>query len=84
MAIIRGLSEKYGTSLTATAIRVVETASEPVAVVLSELGQVRWFMRSRSFPFRIRRGRLHEWTYASDYFSGRELPEVAQDVLAVA
>ena len=84
MAIIRELSEKYGTSLTATAIQVVKTTSEPVTVVLSELGEVRWFVRSKSFPFHIRRGRLHEWTYASDYFGGKELPEAAQDVLAIA
>lgn len=84
IAVIREISAQYGTSLTSTAIRVVETTCEPVAVVLSEASKVRWVVRSRSFPFRVKRGALHEWTYAIDYFSGKEFPGDPQHVVATA
>jgi len=83
--LIKEVSGVYGTSLAATAIKIIELTYEKAAVILSEEGEVKWFAKSKSFPYWINKDKLHEWTYAYDYFvqgtlavSGlQQLPAVA-------
>ncbi len=85
MATIREISSVYGTSLTATAVKVVELTMEKVAVVLSEAGEIKWFSKSRSFPYWLPTKKpLHEWSCAYDYFTKGALESMPQKVLAVA
>jgi Zn-dependent peptidase ImmA (M78 family) len=83
--MIKKLSEIYGASLTATAVKVVQLTCEKIAVVLSESGKIKWICKSESFPYWINKGPLHEWTYAYDFFTaGKSLPETPQKVQAMA
>lgn len=82
--IITEVSATYGTSLTATAVKLVQLTYEKMAVLLSEAGEIRWVNRSRTFPYWIPRRQLHEWTYAYDYFAKGTLPPGSQKVLASA
>lgn len=43
------LANRFWTSLTATALRYVRFCLEPVAVVYSQEGRIRWFSRSEAF-----------------------------------
>lgn len=81
---IREVSSTYGTSLTATAVKLVRLTCEKMAVVLSEAGEIKWVSRSQAFPYWIPRRQLHEWTYAYDYFVKGALPRRPQKVLASA
>jgi len=82
--IVRRIADLYGTSLTATALKVIEATCEPIAVVLSSNGNVEWVSRSRNFEWHIRSGRLSENSYAFDYFIGGTLPKDPQQVRADA
>ncbi|BCV20244.1 ImmA/IrrE family metallo-endopeptidase [Moorella sp. Hama-1] len=82
--LIKEISEVYGTSLAATAIKIIELTSEKAAVILSEAGEVKWFVKSKSFPYWIKKGRLHEWTYAYEYFVQGALSSGPQQLPAVA
>jgi hypothetical protein len=78
------LAQKFGATLTATAIRFVELAPESCAVVWSEAGKVKWAITGREFPF-IRFGQvLSSYSHAHDAFRGRPLPTSPQPVPADA
>ena len=47
--LVRALADEFQTSLTATAIRLVELSQDYCAVVFSENGKVRWFRASEPF-----------------------------------
>lgn len=81
---VKEVSAAYGTSLTATAVKVVRLTCEKMAVVLSEAGEIKWVSRSQAFPYWVPRRQLHEWTYAYDYFVKGTLPLGPQKVLAAA
>lgn len=51
---IADLSEKYKTSLTATAIRFVDYTLEPCALILLQDKSIRWAKKSRSFRYELR------------------------------
>jgi hypothetical protein len=51
---IRGLSDYFQTSLTATAIRYVELSKDPCALVVSRDARIKWFRSSDSFRERFR------------------------------
>lgn len=74
MGLIKHIADQYGTSLTATAVKVAKVALDPVAVVLAHGGIVKWFVRSQSFPYQIRLGPLSDNTCAADHFGGRTIP----------
>ncbi len=77
------LAERYGTSLTATALRFVKFAPEPCAAVISVGGKVRFVGRSKTWRFRIEEGHsLTDRTYAGDLFAGREVPAMPMRVEA--
>ena len=82
--VVSDLAESYGTSMMATAVKVVQATCESVAVVISSRGRIEWAVRSRNFPFSIRSGTLHEHTYAIDYFASGYLPGCTKQVLLSA
>ena len=47
---VTSLAREFETSLTATAIRLVELGSYPAMIVCNELGRRRWFMRGPDVP----------------------------------
>jgi Zn-dependent peptidase ImmA (M78 family) len=64
------LSEKYGASLTATAIRYIKCSEEKCALLLSNDQGIIWGIKSRNFPFELRKGSLSENSFAIDFFKG--------------
>jgi len=54
MKSLESLSEKYKTSLTATAIKFIELTQEPCALVLMSNKNIKWKIPSRSFPHTIK------------------------------
>lgn len=68
---IQNLAERYGTSLTATALKVVKVSPDPCAVILSADGRIKWAVASRALEqrFTVRSsGRLSPWSCAYQVF----------------
>ncbi len=84
MKLVHEFSEAYGTSFTATAVKIAGVTCERMAVVLSADGEIKWFTKSSSFPYWINKGPLHEWTYACDYFVDGRLTDEPRKVQACA
>lgn len=85
LAVVQSLAETFSTTLTATAIRFVDLAPEPCAVVWCERGAIKWAIRGPEFFPWIDFGRsLDSYTHAADAFGGRTLPEGPQLVPARA
>ena len=78
LAGIKEIAERFGTSLTATSIRYTRLSSDQCAIILSDCNGIIWSIRSRRFPFEIRKGPLSENSYAIDFFRGKPLPPNAQ------
>jgi Zn-dependent peptidase ImmA (M78 family) len=79
------LSGKFGTSLTATAIRFTQLSTEPCAVAISKNCILKWYKKSDSFGFHLKVGKeLSSDTYAFDFFDGGELPIRQRKVMANA
>ena len=82
---IEVLAREFQTSLTATAVRYVESSLYRCALVVSIHGKAKWLVRSEEFRHWIHPGSvLHENTYAADFFRGNNLPTGRQTVLASA
>lgn len=65
IAVAQTLSERFQTSLTATALRCVEMTDEQCAVVMSKSGQIEWVKPNESFRLYLRKGtRLDDSTHA--------------------
>jgi hypothetical protein len=78
---VDALALEFGTSLTATALRFVQFASEPCAVVHSSKGVVDWLSWSADFRIFIKKGtRLTNRTYAGDLFAGTRVDDRATQV----
>lgn len=75
---ISDLAERFDVSLTATALKYLEYCEEPVAIVYSEDGFIRWFQRSEPFKemelFVDVRGRVDRSSVARYFFDGLTLP----------
>jgi Zn-dependent peptidase ImmA (M78 family) len=74
--VIRGLSDYFDTSLTATILRFVDVGTHEIMVVFSQENKVRWSQRSEDFPklsqkFRTG-GPLPPTTAAGEYYSKPE------------
>jgi len=54
--IVRDLSGKFRTTLTATALRYVQLSSEPCAATITKNGIIKWYKKSPSFDFHIKVG----------------------------
>lgn len=73
---VRQFAKDFGTSLTATAIRLVECTEEPCAVVYSSDGKIDWCIRNDNFAFSPPRGaKLTDSTYAGDLFAGKRVDD---------
>jgi Zn-dependent peptidase ImmA (M78 family) len=84
-AIVERLSKKFGTTLTATAIRFVRLCPEACAVVWSEAGAIKWAVRGDDFYPWIEFGkRLDSHTHAADVSAGKPVPKGPQVVPARA
>lgn len=82
---IHELSDQFKVSLTAAAIRVLCYTIERYALIASYEGKVLWSSSSRSFKNNIRKGKLHQHTYAYDAFTlDKNLPDRFRPVLAHA
>lgn len=78
---VADLASEFQTSLTATALRFVQFAPEPCAVVHSTDGRVDWLDWSANFSLGIRKGtKLNERTYAGDLFLGRSVDDRSSQV----
>lgn len=82
---IESLAEDFQTSLTATAVRYVQSSDYRCALVVSSRGKVKWMVPSDDFRYWIDPGApLDQNTYAWDYFNGKKVPPGMQTVLASA
>lgn len=80
------LASRFRVSLTAAAIRYCRFTPEPVAVVLSQDGIIRWFRSSREFDemdlFVDVRSCVYPGSRPARYFEGKSLPTTATRVHA--
>ena len=82
-ATVRDLADRFQTSLTATAIRLVELASFPAMIVCTENGRRRWFIRGPDVPEILwPRERPSRNTVAWDLLQGKAMPSGPVDVCA--
>lgn len=72
--VIEELAASCGTSLTASAYRLVDRSTHALAVVWSSDGRVRWYHRSQEFRPKIRVEELSLATVAADYFRSGDSP----------
>lgn len=78
---IKELASEFKTSLTATALRFVQFAPEPCAIVHSTNGVVDWLDWSPDFKIGIKKGiTLSSRTYAGDLFEGKRVDDRLQQV----
>lgn len=66
---IKLLSDKYGVSLTAAAIRFLETTPDKAAIVISQNGSIKWFKKSRNFKYYLKTRSINENTYLFDFYN---------------
>ena len=80
MSLVKDISEDYGISLTAAALKIIRVCPDQGAVALSEDGRVKWSFESKGFNHEIRKTILHENTahqpgYACPTGIGQCLPK---------
>lgn len=56
MEIIKNLSAKFRTTLTATALRYVQLSTEPCAIAITKNSIIKWYKKSPNFDFHLRVG----------------------------
>ena len=82
------LAEAFNVSLTATALRYLDFCDEPIAVVFSQDGRVKWFRGNKHFEelglFVEVRSRLDPSSHAALFFQGRTIPTGPKQVDASA
>jgi len=77
------LAQEFQTSLTATAIRLIEYGSFPAMIICSELGRRKWFIPGPDIPREIwPRDAAGVYTCAYDLFHGNHNEEPPTDVQA--
>jgi hypothetical protein len=83
LATVRDLARDFQTSLTATAIRLVELGSFPAMLVCYELGHRRWFTRGQDVPQVLwPRSEAGRATTAYDLIHGKKMTHGPVDVYA--
>jgi len=81
MSVIREMSTKFETSLTAAAYRTMQLTPFRAAIVWSTGGVVRWFKASEEFEaFVSVRESVAQGTYAHDCFRGMPVPDMLKSV----
>ncbi|HHT71752.1 MAG TPA: ImmA/IrrE family metallo-endopeptidase [Firmicutes bacterium] len=81
---IRTVSSECGTSLSSTACRVTDICPDKIAVVYSEDGFIKWFKKSKTFPYYVNKGELNPSSYAADFFNHNYLLDKPNLILANA
>jgi hypothetical protein len=84
--LIKALSVKFSSSITATLLRYKDVGSFPVAVIFIEKGIVRWSFFSHDFvlQFLPRGTKVRPGTVAYDFFFNKiELPDKGEQVEAI-
>lgn len=84
MDSVQSIATLCGTSLTASAFRLIELTSFRVAIVWSQNNSAIWYKSSPEFVRWIRRGELNQETFASDCFKQRDVPKRLESVPATA
>jgi hypothetical protein len=84
LAAARALAAELGTSLTATLLRLVESSTFRVALVVSRGGRSQWYRASPEFARAVRLGPLDERTGPAAYFRTGTLPSGVQKIHADA
>ena len=78
------MADFFGTSITATALRYVQTSKDYCVFVLSEKNQIRWWRASDSFGDHAlwidNRTNLPRTSPAAAFFSGATVPEKPQHI----
>lgn len=85
MALIKDLSKKYQTSLSATLIRYSQIGNYPVVVVCSQNGKILWHWKSEDFPFRYLKTfnkRIPASTVTGEYFYNHKKYQSAEQLFA--
>ncbi len=85
LASVHAIAQTFGASIVAAAVRYVELAPAPCAVVYSEQGRVVWAKRSSAFPGRIPpQVDIGRGAVAFDYYQRGQLNPTARMVPAAA
>lgn len=77
---ISNLGYEFNVTLTAAATRLVETTDHNIMLVASAKGFMKYYKRSKDFPYRIDLGKLPD-TYARNNLTGKPFPD---EFMAVA
>lgn len=82
LEMARQLSERYQTSLTAAAFKMVSCSIDSCALIYSHEGRITWAQCSPQFREKceLRKGAIDENTYAFDIFIGKSVKDREQDV----
>ncbi len=76
--VVKGLAQQFDTSLTATALRFVETSKDYCVFVVSENNKIRWWRASESFDDRSlwleNKTTLPRYSAAAAYFADGKSP----------
>lgn len=81
--LVRKLADEFDTTLTLTAMRMIQFTSYRAALVASEHGQIKWARYSPTFGYTLPyRAALDEGTIAADMHATKTAPPKSQFVLA--
>jgi len=84
--IIEELSKKYGTSISATALRFCAIGNHPIMVVYSFKNSIKWYWSSTDFRFKwlkYGKDKLPEDTLAGEYFDLNRKADKTEPVFAM-
>lgn len=81
---VQRISERRGTSFTASAYRYVQLSGERIAVVWSEHGEAKWAKGAEELYRHVLVGRLAPETLAAQVFAGSKVPDDFDRVPATA
>jgi hypothetical protein len=84
MDSVKSIAAVCGTSLTASAFRLISLTSFRTAIVWSQNNRVMWYRSSGDFVRWIRKGDLSDATFAADCFKNRPVPPQLEPVSASA
>lgn len=82
MQLVREMSERFGMSLTAVALKLVKACPDTCALFYSVDNKIVWSVASNSLRRRseLRVGTLQRQTYAADVFLGQVIPDQRKPV----
>lgn len=81
---IRKIADKYNVSITAAAIRFLEVTPDKAAIILSQNGTIKWFMRAKNFKHFIKTKTIDSATYIYDFYHNGEINESLNQAYAGA